>query len=224
MKHYGQACAIARSLDVIGERWSLLLVRELALGPRRYRDLATGLPGIPSNVLAARLKDLQAAGVITRRTLPAPTDVTVYELTDAGRALQPTLHELLDWGRRYAPEPSEDDVAQPAWALLGAAGRPTALPDGQTCELRLGPEFFYLSSAAGTLTVRRGPAPDGDAVVTMSADTLYSLMTGHTTVTDAVRHSTVDGDTGIARRALEPLAAAFTKPAPATYGATRHTH
>ncbi len=215
MKRYEQTCAIARALDIVGERWSLLLVRELTLGPRRYRDLATGLPGIPSNVLAARLKDLQAAGVITRRTLPAPTDVTVYELTDAGRALQPALNELLDWGRRYGPEPSRDDAGQPAWGLLGAAGRPTALPAGQTCELRVGPEVFYLSSDAGALTVRRGPAPDGDSVVTMAAGTLFSLLTGQTTVTDAVRQSAVDGDTGIARRALEPLAAAFSKPAPA---------
>ena len=122
---------------------------------------------------------------------------------------------MLDWGLRYGPEPSQDDAVQPAWALLGAAGRPTALPAGQTCELRVGPEFFYLSSDAGTLTVRRGPAPDGDAVVTMPADTLYSLVTGQTTVTDAVRRSAVDGDPGIARRALEPLAAAFTRPAPA---------
>ena len=105
--------------------------------------------------------------------------------------------------------------AQPGWGLLGAAGRPTALPAGQTCELRVGPEVFYLSSDAGTLTVRRGPAPDGDAVITMPADTLYSLLTGQVTVTDAVRRSTVDGDTTIARRALEPLAAALTKPAPA---------
>jgi DNA-binding HxlR family transcriptional regulator len=215
MKRYGQACAIARTLDVVGDRWSLLLVRELTLGPRRYRDLATGLPGIPSHVLAARLKDLQAAGVITRRTLPAPTDVTVYELTEAGRALQPALKELLDWGLRYGPEPSEDDVGQPGWGLLGASGRPTALSAGQTCELRVGPEVFYLSSDAGTLTVRRGPAPDGDSVVTMSTDTLFSLLTGQTTVTDAVRQSTVDGDTGIARRAMEPLAAAFAKPTPA---------
>ena len=215
MKHYGQACAIARALDVIGDRWSLLLVRELVLGPRRYRDLATGLPGIPSNVLAARLKDLQADGVITRRTLPAPTDVTLYELTDAGRALQPALKELLDWGLRYGPEPSQDAAAQPGWGLLGAAGRPTALPAGQTCELRVGPEVFYLSSDAGALTVRRGPAPAGDTVVTMSSDTLFTLLTGQTTVTDAVRDSTIDGDTAIARRALEPLAAAFTKPAPA---------
>src|SRR5258708_14284949 len=153
MKRYGQACAIARALDVVGERWSLLLVRELTLGPRRYRDLATGLPGIPSNLLAARLKDLQAAGVITRRTLPAPTDVTVYELTDAGRALQPALNELLDWGLRYAPAPSQDDEVQPGWALLGATAPPTALPAGQVCELRVGPEFFYLPSHAPTLTL-----------------------------------------------------------------------
>jgi DNA-binding HxlR family transcriptional regulator len=214
MKHYGQVCAIARALDVVGERWSLLLVRELTLGPRRYRDLATGLPGIPSNVLAARLKDLQAAGVITRLTLPAPTDVTVYELTDAGRALQPALNELLHWGLRYGPEPSGDDASQPGWGLLAAAGRPIALPAGQTCELRVGREIFYLGSDTGKLTVRRGPAPDGDAVVTMSAGTLYSLLTGQMTVTDAVRHSTVDGGTEIARRALEPLAAAGATPAP----------
>ncbi len=214
MKRYGQACAIARALDVVGERWSLLLVRELTFGPRRYRDLATGLPGIPSNVLTGRLKELQAAGVVTRRALPAPTDVTVYELTGAGRALQPILDDLLDWGLRYGPEPSQDDAGQPGWALLGGVGRPSALPEGQTCELRVGLEGFYLSSDAGKLTVRRGPAPDGDAVVTMPADTLYSLVTGQTTVTDAVRHSTVNGDTEIARRALEPLAAALTRPAP----------
>src|SRR5262249_53134881 len=175
-----------------------------------------GLPAIPSNVLAGRLKDLQAAGVITQRTLPAPTDVTVYELTGAGRALQPALKELLEWGLRYGPEPSSDDTVQPGWALLPAAGRPTGLPGGRTCERRVGPESFSLSSDAGKLTVRRGPAPDGDVVVTMSADTLYSLLTGQTTVTDAVRHSTVDGDTRIARRAMQPLAAAvLAGPAPA---------
>jgi hypothetical protein len=139
----------------------------------------------------------------------------MYELTDAGRALQPALNELLHWGLRYAPEPSPDDAAQPGWALLAAAGRPTALPAGQTCELRVGPEVFYLGADAGALTVRRGPAPDGDAVVTMPAGTLYSLLTGQATVTGAVRHATVDGEPGIAYRALEPLAAALARPAPA---------
>jgi hypothetical protein len=111
---------------------------------------------------------------------------------------------------------SSQRSSQPGWALLAAAGRPTALPAGQTCELRVGPEFFYLGSDAGKLTVRRGPAPDGDAVVTMPADTLFSLLIGQMTVTGAVRHATVHGDTTIAHRALEPLAAAFTKPAPGT--------
>ena len=109
---------------------------------------------------------------------------------------------------------SSQRSSQPGWGLLGAAGRPAALPAGQTCELRVGPEVFYLGSAAGTLTVRRGPAPDGDAVITMPAGTLYGLLTGQATVTDAVRHATVDGEPAIARRALEPLAAAGVRPAP----------
>jgi DNA-binding HxlR family transcriptional regulator len=215
MKNYGQACPIARALDVVGDRWSLLVVRELILGPRRYRDLATGLPGIPTNLLAGRLKDLQAAGVVTQRTLPPPTAVTVYELTDAGRALQPALKELRDWGLRHGRAPSEDDTEQPSWALLRAAGHRSALPEGRTCELRVGPEFFYLSASAAQLAVRTGPAPEGDAVVTMSAETLFSLMRGQLTVPDAVRDSTVDGDREIVHRALEPLAAALADPAPA---------
>ena len=128
-------------------------------------------------------------------------------------ALEAAARELLRDHRTACASPQRS--SQRGWGLLGAAGRPTALPAGQTCELRVGPEVFYLGSDAGTLAVRRGPAPDGDAVVTMSADTLYSLLTGQATVTDAVRLSTVDGEPGIAYRALEPLAAAFSKPAPA---------
>ena len=89
---------------------------------------------------------------------------------------------------------SSQRSSQPGWGLLAGAGRPAALPAGQTCELRVGPEVFYLGSDAGTLTVRRGPAPGGDAVVAMPAGTLYSLLTGQATVTDTVRHATVDGE------------------------------
>ena len=181
-------------------------MREMSLGPRRYRDLAAGLPGIPSNVLAARLKNLQAAGVVVRRTLPSPTDVTVYELTDAGRALQPALNELMVWGRRFAPEPEPGDAVQPSWPLLSGIGRPSALPEGQTCELRVEDEVFYLSSDAGRATVCRGPAQDGDVVVSMSADTLYSLMTGRATTTQALQSGTVDGQVDIAHLALAPFA------------------
>ncbi len=118
---------------------------------------------------------------------------------------------LRDHGTACAPSQRS---SQPGWALLAGAGRPAALPAGQACELRVGPEFFYLSSDAGALTVRRGPAPDGDAVITMPAGTFYSLLTGRMTVAGAIGNSAVNGDTGIARRALEPLAAAGAKPAP----------
>ena len=216
MKRYGQACAIARSLDVIGERWNLLLVRELSLGPLRHRDLAAGVPGIPSNVLAARLKDLQAAGVVAKRTLPAPADVTVYELTDAGRALQPALKELFDWGWSYAPAPDPDDAVQPGWALLSVAGRRSPLPEGRTCELRIGPDAFHLGSEAGKVTVSRGSAPSADVVVAVSADTFYGLMAGQVPVAGALERAEVEGEAGIARHVLDMLVATGpAEPAPA---------
>src|SRR5262249_15441275 len=109
---------------------------------------------------------------------------------------------------------SSQRSSQPGWGLLAAAGRPAALPAGRVCELRVGPEFFYLGSEAGALTVRRGPAPDGDAVVTMPAGTLFGLLTGQVTVTGAVRAAAVEGGPEIARRALEPLAGAGARPAP----------
>src|SRR5262245_43249264 len=130
VKSYSQRCPLARALDVVGERWSMLIVRELTLGARRYRDLLDGLPGVPTNLLATRLKDLQSAGVITKRTLPTPASVSVYELTEAGHALRPALSELREWGSRFGPMPSETDEVRPSWVLMSASSRPTALPEG----------------------------------------------------------------------------------------------
>ena len=100
MKRYGQRCPAAIALDVVGERWTPLIVRELLLGPKRFTDLADGLPGIGTNILTNRLAGLQEQGVVEKRTLPRPTPVAVYELTDAGRALAPVLRELRAWGAR----------------------------------------------------------------------------------------------------------------------------
>src|SRR5207249_10868829 len=97
-RSYGQFEGLATALDAVGERWTLLLVRELLLGPRRYKDLLEGLPGIGTNLLARRLKELKGAGVIVKRSLPAPAGSSVYELTDSGRALEPDLIELARWG------------------------------------------------------------------------------------------------------------------------------
>jgi DNA-binding HxlR family transcriptional regulator len=205
VKRYGQRCALARALDVVGERWSLLVVRELTIGPRRYRDLLDGLPGVPTNLLATRLRDLQVAGLVAKRVLPPPTAVTVYELTEAGRALGPALAELREWGARYGSPVHDDDVAQPGWALMSASARPTALPEGRICELRVGPEVFQLSTEHAGLTVRGGQPGRPDSVITLSADTLYRLMAGGLTAAAARRQSTIDGDPAAARHLLDSL-------------------
>ena len=218
VKRYGQQCPLARALDVVGERWSMLIVRELILGPRRYRDLQDGLPGIPTNLLAARLKDLQANGIISKRSLPPPTAVTVYELTEAGHALRPAMTELRAWGRRHAPPPAQTDVLQPAWALLSASARPTELPEGRTCELRVGAEFFHLYAQDSRLVVRGGPAPVADGTIAMSAETLYGLMAGRRT---AGRQLTADGNPMVTRTAVETLLGALAEGAAQRAGVSR---
>jgi DNA-binding HxlR family transcriptional regulator len=205
VKRYGQRCSLARALDVVGERWSLLVVRELSLGPRRYRDLLDGLPGIPTNLLANRLRDLQAAGVVTKRTLPPPAVVTVYELTDAGHALAPALTELRDWGARYGPAPSEHDEARPAWAMLSASSRPTTLPAGHVWELRVDPEVFQLSNENGTLAVRGGQPDRPDVVLTLAAEPLYLLLMGAATVAATRHRATIDGDAALATVLLDSV-------------------
>jgi DNA-binding HxlR family transcriptional regulator len=114
-KRYEQYCPVAHALERVGERWSLLVVRELLKGPRRYTDLAAALPGIGTNVLAARLKDLEAAGVVAKRRLPPPTPAQVYELTSYGLALKPVVHELARWGLQSMPAPSDEDELAPGW-------------------------------------------------------------------------------------------------------------
>jgi DNA-binding HxlR family transcriptional regulator len=99
-KKYDQYCPMAHALDMVGDRWELLIVRELLPGPKRYTDLAEGLPGIGTNILAARLRDLEKCGVITKKTLPPPAASRVYELTDYGRGLRSVLRELALWGAR----------------------------------------------------------------------------------------------------------------------------
>ena len=97
MRSYGQFCGVAHALDLVGERWALLVVRELVLGPKRFTDLAAGLPGIGTNILTARLRELEQTGVVERRVLPPPAGSTVYELTPYGRELEPVLLALGRW-------------------------------------------------------------------------------------------------------------------------------
>ncbi len=136
MKTYGEFCSVARSLDVVGDRWALLVVRELLLGPRRFTDLLEGLPGVGTNVLATRLRDLEAEGIIERTRVPAPTPALVYELTDEGRELKPVLDAFARWGARRLTRLGAGDTVQPQWFVLSlAANMPHGRVDAGTSYL-----------------------------------------------------------------------------------------
>ena len=173
MRSYQQYCPIAHALDLVGERWSLLVVRELLHGPLRYSDLHERLPGCGTNVLAARLKRLEAGGVVHRHKLPPPAASTVYELTEYGRGLRRTVQELARWGVRSLGPPPADARLQPGW-LLGAletiAEVSTELPD--VCvEFRVGDEVGFVDNgAAGS-----GETADPDAVVATDPVGFYHL-------------------------------------------------
>jgi DNA-binding HxlR family transcriptional regulator len=122
MRSYAQYCTIARALDVVGERWTLLIVRELLFrGSCRFTDLKNGLPGIATNLLSSRLKDLEDDGLITREDAPPPVATTLYGLTDEGRSLEPVLRALSDWGRHLMVVEHDGDAFQPHWLANAAA-------------------------------------------------------------------------------------------------------
>ncbi len=208
-RRYNQYCPVARSLDVVGERWSLLIVRELLLGPRRFTDLAEGLPGIGSSVLATRLKELEERGVVTRRMLPPPAASVVYELSDQARGLAPVLAALAGWGMNLLGHPHSDDQVRGRWLVLCLAvtARPApSVPDG-TYELRVDDEVFHVRSQHGYLEPAQGPAATADATITMTTGTLAAIAGGELDVTSsrAGRLIAVDGDTAGAQRLLESL-------------------
>src|SRR5690242_18509814 len=119
MRSYGQYCAVAKALDVVGDRWTLLIVRELLLrGPSRYTDLRNGLPGIATNLLAERLRQLEDAGVVRSEEAPPPVATTLFELTERGRALEPALYALGRWGGPMLAEAGDDDAFQSYWLAL----------------------------------------------------------------------------------------------------------
>jgi DNA-binding HxlR family transcriptional regulator len=117
-RSYGPYCPVARTLELVGERWTLLIVRELLVGPMRFTDLHAALAGIPRNLLADRLRDLEAQGVVGRRELPPPAARTVYELTGAGQELLPVIGALARWGLTHLPPPEPGEAVSPAIGVL----------------------------------------------------------------------------------------------------------
>ncbi|CAA9417149.1 Transcriptional regulator, HxlR family [uncultured Rubrobacteraceae bacterium] len=187
-RSYGQHCTVARALDVVGGRWTLLLVRELSTGPKRFKDLLGGLPGIGTNLLAGRLKALEGEGIVRRATLPPPAGSSVYELTGLGRSLEPVLVALSRWGASFMEAPREGENLRAGWAAVAMR---SALGAGATrsgtYELRIDGEAFHLRVwDGGEVEARQGSAPETDLVLTGDAGTFLAVAAGRMDPDEAV--------------------------------------
>jgi DNA-binding HxlR family transcriptional regulator len=202
VKRYDQYCPVAHSLGLVGERWSLLIVRELLHGPKRYTDLAASLPGIGTNVLAARLKELESSGLVSKRRLDPPASSQVYELTDYGLDLKPVMRELALWGLRSIGAPTDEDEMAPGWlfSALDTVFAPYSPPG--SFEFRIGSETASLVDGQA----RRGSIDEPDVLVEAEPDSFYYLFLER--CWDGV---TVEGD----RALLEQLLDAAAGPVPA---------
>ena len=214
-RRYRDACGAAQGLDIVGERWTLLVVRELLLGPKRFTDLREGLPGISTNILADRLETLELSGVVRRRTLPLPAASKVYELTDWGRDLEQVVAAIGRWGVR-SPWRSEDDAIGVDGLMVSfrTMFEPEAAGDLDVrYEVVLGDQGFGLEVEDGSIRVYRG-APDApDARVETDVDTLAALVYEDGDLSEALQVGKVEieGD----RSAVERLMGLFRLPEPA---------
>jgi DNA-binding HxlR family transcriptional regulator len=175
---YGQGCAIAHALDLVGERWALLVVRDLLLGPKRFTDLLSGLPGLSPGVLTQRLRELTDAGVLGRRRLGAPAASWVYELTPWGHQLAPIVTSLAQWGSQSPAMPHDAPMGTDSLMLsLGALFDGAAAGDLETTiAIHLGDEAFHVRVAHGELTVGRGDTLNPDATLHTDQHTLLVLL------------------------------------------------
>lgn len=207
MRSYDQFCPVARGLDKIGGRWTILIVRELLLGPRRYSDLEAGLPGVTPNVLAERLRDLRAAGIVRRSKLPPPGVAVVYELTDLGEDLRPVVDALTRWGLQLFDVPQPQDSFRLDWLLgcLRASFRPElASAVRESYEFRVDGEVFHIRIEDGNLDVRHGPAADRACVISADLTSLLAVGGQLLALDDAETQGVVhiEGDRSAAVRAI----------------------
>ncbi|MFE4173222.1 winged helix-turn-helix transcriptional regulator [Streptomyces sp. NPDC056909] len=182
MRSYGQYCSIARALDVVGDRWTLLIARELLLqGPCRFTDLKNGLPGIAANLLSTRLKDLEAAGLISREDAPPPIATVLYRLTESGLELEPVLKALGLWGLRFMAEERPDDAFQAQWLAYAPAWFTTdADPDAPPAVIQLvaAGELAVIELRNGQVHTRLGRATDPDLVLDGPPRAVLGLLSG----------------------------------------------
>lgn len=214
-RSYRQFCALARALDVVGERWTLLIVRELLFGPRRYTDLLGGLPGIGTNLLADRLRQLEQVALVRRTVLPPPA-ARAYELTERGRELEPALVALARWGMSPMAPPAPQDQRRPSWyalALLSAFRPGAAAGLREEYGFRIDAEAFHIRVRDGEADIRQGEAGAPVFVLEAGLDRFLEIATGRLAPerVESEGAGRLRGDPAAARRWL----AAFRLPEPA---------
>jgi DNA-binding HxlR family transcriptional regulator len=207
-KTYGEFCGVARALDIVGDRWALLVVRELLLGPRRYTDLLEGLPGIGTNVLSTRLRELEHAGVIERTQIPAPTPALLYHLTDDGCALRPVVDAIAVWGTRRMTRPTSADAVEPRWFVLSLAAHvdPDDLHPTTNFVLDVEGQSFTLSVSDGRVIASAGADPRSPTAITGKLRDFFAAAKGDTS---AVQRLTATGNRAAARKLLTAITGAM---------------
>lgn len=204
---YGQYCGFARALEVVGERWALLIVRDLLVSPKRFTDLLRGLPGIPSNVLTTRLKELENSGVVRRRVLPRPARAIVYELTDYGTELQDVVFHLGRWGAKALGDPRPDEIItlDSVITALRTTFRPEAARGLHAgFELRFGEIVIHARIEDEKIEVAEGSLPGADLVIE-AGPAIKALMAGEISPADAIASGSVNlsGDPLLLTRFVE---------------------
>lgn len=198
-RSYDQFCATARALDSVGDRWTLLIVRELLAGPRRYTDLHADLPGVSTDVLASRLKDMEQGGLAVRRKLPPPAPASVYELTERGHGLLPVLAALAEWGAPALTERRPTDAVRAHWFALPLLRALAGLTHEGVLEVRLDEGEFHVRTGGGAAVAGAdgepygfGPAPRADARITLDAELCLELGRGGVTLAEAVKDGRIE--------------------------------
>jgi DNA-binding HxlR family transcriptional regulator len=205
-RKYDEGCAVSHALDVVGERWALVVIRELLLGPKRFTDLRAGMPGVSPDVLAQRLRELTTAGVVCQRRLPPPAGSQIYELTEWGAELEPVVTHLGRWGSRSPTMPFDADRSADSLVLSLRAlfDRQAAQGFSATIALRLGEHHFSVEVDDGQLELVRGESTQATATLDTDLHTLAALLYGGRPLDDAMRTGdlTVDGEAAVVMRFL----------------------
>lgn len=207
MRSYGEYCSIAKALDVVGDRWTLLIIRELLIrGGCRYTDLKDGLPGIATNLLSDRIRELESAGLIRREDAPPPVATTLFHLTEAGAELLPVLDAIGRWGVRYMMEPADGDEFRGHWFAFPASfflhdRDPDAAP--LSIELRTADSPAVVEIGGGAIHTRLGAAAAPDVVLRGEPRTILALFAGALSLAQAADLGLdVDGDISALARVL----------------------